>query len=822
MPRTARVGPPGTHSADPLGASFIASWSADQLVALIRSRPDLGTPPPKSLVALGERAVSPHSTALAHRRLDRAAQQLLEVMALVPPPVTAEQAAALLARGTEPEHLERPLALLEESALLLRSAAGWSLNPGLDGTLRRNGIGPPAAALLAGRTAADLAAVCKRLGIAAGKSKDATLGAIAACIAQPEEIRRLLRKAPAGVAQLAEEVARGANLRGAGPWGLTDKTPAGWLYGRGLLGSLDWFLLAMPGEASLAVRGGAVFASFSPDPPDIGLRPAEPAALASAGTEAALAAAEGVATMLDSLAEQPAKLLKDGGIGVRELRRLAKAAGCPERDAARLLDIAVAAGLAWIDVGLDAALPTAAFDGWAASDPPARWGALVAGWYGADYHPSLAGAIGYNDRPIPPLLPRGCEDSAADRRRAALAALAAVPEGYAADAAALSERSRWASPDLWDGGPASPSLLCTWVIEECELLGLSVGGALTEPGRLVASGDLSGAANLLASLSPAITSEIVLQADHTAIAAGTLASEVALELDLLADVESKGAATVYRFSEPSLRRAFDAGRTAEGISGFLARHAPRGVPQSLAYLVGDVGRRHGVARVGSAQCYLRCDEASLLAEMVNARAVKGLALRQLAPTVAITDREPSVVVATLRSAGYLPAAEDAGGGLVVTRPSPRRAPVRGLRRPDANTSSTPLPPGGIEALVEGLRRTSPFSPPAPSKAATPKPRLHAVPPPSELFDDAEVRPSAIVRDRASVMGLFDEAFVEDWVVRVSYTNGKGATSQLNVIVVDVDDDDVVVQAFPRLDRRVLRIDRVEWARMLTEAEEEAL
>ena len=99
---------------------------------------------------------------------------------------------------------------------------------------------------------------------------------------------------------------------------------------------------------------------------------------------------------------------------------------------------------------------------------------------------------------------------------------------------------------------------------------------------------------------------------------GEPATAIRTELDLLGDVESKGAATVYRISEGSVRRAFDAGRTAEDILAFLARHATRGVPQPLTYLVTDIGRRFGNVRVGSAISYLRSDDPALLAEVLQA------------------------------------------------------------------------------------------------------------------------------------------------------------------------------------------------------------
>ena len=45
-------------------------------------------------------------------------------------------------------------------------------------------------------------------------------------------------------------------------------------------------------------------------------------------------------------------------------------------------------------------------------------------------------------------------------------------------------------------------------------------------------------------------------------------------LGVLADVESKGGATVYRFTPESVRRALDAGRSASDLHAFLDRALP--------------------------------------------------------------------------------------------------------------------------------------------------------------------------------------------------------------------------------------------------------
>ena len=104
-------------------------------------------------------------------------------------------------------------------------------------------------------------------------------------------------------------------------------------------------------------------------------------------------------------------------------------------------------------------------------------------------------------------------------------------------------------------------------------------------------------------------------------------------LGVLADVESKGGATVYRFTPGSVRRALDAGRPPSDLHAFLATHSRTPVPQPLSYLVDDVARRHGHLRVGAASAYVRCDDDALLAEILADKRSAALRLRRLAPTV---------------------------------------------------------------------------------------------------------------------------------------------------------------------------------------------
>ncbi|MFI2368268.1 helicase-associated domain-containing protein [Streptomyces sp. NPDC018833] len=193
------------------------------------------------------------------------------------------------------------------------------------------------------------------------------------------------------------------------------------------------------------------------------------------------------------------------------------------------------------------------------------------------------------------------------------------------------------------------------------------------------------AVSLLAPLLPAPLDHVLLQADLTAVAPGPLERPLAETLAVLADVESKGGATVYRFTPASVRRALDAGRAAADLHAFLATHSRTPVPQPLTYLIDDVARRHGHLRVGAASAYLRCDDDALLGEILADRRSQNLGLRRLAPTVLAAQADPAALLEGLRTMGYAPAAESAEGDVLITRAHARRTPPR--------TPPAPVPEG---------------------------------------------------------------------------------------------------------------------------------
>ncbi|MGH9276659.1 MAG: hypothetical protein ACRD12_00900, partial [Acidimicrobiales bacterium] len=108
-------------------------------------------------------------------------------------------------------------------------------------------------------------------------------------------------------------------------------------------------------------------------------------------------------------------------------------------------------------------------------------------------------------------------------------------------------------------------------------------------------------------------------------------------------------------------------------------------------------------------------------------------------------------------------------------------------------------------------RPAPFPAPAPAQCQ-----------PLPSYDDDADRPSSIARTAAAVRDLLEEAYLHEWGVRLSYVNSKGADSQMTVLVGHVSPRKVVVETVPSYRNQTLNLQRVQWARVLTEAEEDQL
>ncbi|GAB2812414.1 helicase-associated domain-containing protein [Streptomyces chlorus] len=283
----------------------------------------------------------------------------------------------------------------------------------------------------------------------------------------------------------------------------------------------------------------------------------------------------------------------------------------------------------------------------------------------------------------------------------------------------------------------------------------------------------AAAARLLAPQLPEPLDHVLLQADLTAVAPGPLQRPLADMLGVLADVESKGGATVYRFTPGSVRRALDAGRAAADLHSFLAAHSRTPVPQPLTYLIDDVARRHGHLRVGAASAYVRCDDDAVLNEILADKRAAELGLRRLAPTVLAAQTDPAGLLEGLRRMGFAPAAESAEGDVLITRADARRTPPRAA--PEPVPEGPPVPDDTLLTAAIRAVRAGDLASTAPRKAKAGE------------ADGAGAGSGELPRTgSAETLATLQAAVLTGETLWIGYVNAEGAASQRVIAPVRVE------------------------------------
>ena len=741
---------------------------------LLRERPDLAVPRPVGIGGLAVRAAQRASVQRVVDRLDSPSLQVVEVLAALPEPVAPAEVSRCWGHDAGPVLCRlRLLGLVWGGARSLRlvRAGRDLLGP------HPAGLGPPVAEVLGRRSPQRLAELLEDLGLAVTADPEVALQRLAGYLGSAEVLGELLHDAPAAARAALDRLTWGPPV---GSLPEADRavragaatSPVEWLLARGLLGVADAAHVVLPREVGMALRGGKVHRR-----PDLAPPEAVPARV-PADRVAATAAAEAaeavrlVAALGELWAAQPPPVLRSGGLGVRDLRRTAAGLGVDETTGALLVEVAYAAGLLAQDGEVGPSwMPTPAFDGWLAGSTAHRWSVLASAWLAMSRVPGLVGSRDLRDTPRPALGPDLDRVMAAPLRRSVLADLAAGSDrdgkgsdrdGQGSDQVGLAV----ADPDLlaarldWSAPRQASRLrqdMVAWTLREAGRLGVLGSGALAPAGRaLLYAGPGEAAAKLQPAL-PVTVDHVLLQADLTAVAPGQLEPGLAREMELVAEVESRGAATVYRFTPASVRRALDAGRTGEELIAFLTGHSRTEPPQPLAYLLRDTARRHGRLRVGATSAYLRADDEALIGELVADRRLAGLRLRRLAPTVLVSPAPPETVLELLRDSGRAPAAEGADGDLMVHRAPARRTPPTSSPRPLPASPWGAVDDAGLDAVVRLLRAAD-----ADDVAATGGP---------------VGRPTLVPLDPPAALALLRGAISNRSAVWIGYADTSGASHQ---------------------------------------------
>lgn len=301
---------------------------------------------------------------------------------------------------------------------------------------------------------------------------------------------------------------------------------------------------------ALALRGPGWHAPFEPIPPIARLHTVTTTEVEREAAAAVMAFAAHAASVLSVCAAKPPARLKSGGVGVRELVRVGKAAQCDETVLRIVLETACAAGLLARDGDL---VPvTDAYDAWAELEPGERIPLLLQTWRTLPLTPAQARDA--DGKSLPALAGAPPCDGCLQARHGLLTTAANLPDGRGVRQAPqdLGPLVAWHRP-LADQLPQDETPFST-VVREAELLGVLARGALSSIGAALLADDadelLAGARRLL----PAATETALIGADLTAVATGTPSVRLTTLLDSTAEREAGGTASVWRASRATTLR----------------------------------------------------------------------------------------------------------------------------------------------------------------------------------------------------------------------------------------------------------------------------
>ena len=607
----------------PSFAQELRERSDEDLALLFSARPDLITPVPADMTALSTRATSAPSLLRAIESLNQWQLQVLEVCAALADPFTKKEVVEL----SDPA-AELVVKQLHKIALIYRDGNGYRMPRAVRDILGNEpaGLGPQSAS--------------------------------------PVDLK-VIKKAPEAALQVLQKLTWGPPRGQVGDIRKKD-TPIDWLLKNNLLIPIDTSTVALSREVGIFLRGNKVHQELAITQPKLEGPQVKSADIERASLASISNTLRWVQELMNYWSEETPTALQSGGLGVRDLKKASEHLGVDESCTAFIAELSYLAGLLCVEAD-GRILPSTNFDLWQNKEPEEQWRELVELWKVTS---RVAGLVGRNEsRNITALSTELDRSNAALIRGLVLDLLLDNP-GIAPTLKSAQQAILWRYPHR--RGISITAELVEWTLREAEWLGITGGNAISIYGaKFIKEEEKLGINAAL----PKPVDHILVQADNTAIAPGPLTIEVARMLSTFADIESRGGATVYRFSESSIRRGLDHGHSGEEIKAFLSKTSKTPIPQPLEYLIADVAKKHGKLRVGYASTYVRCEDEATISAILNDKKLEHLTFRQIAPQVLISDTESDEAMDELRRAGYFPSGENSKGS-VVNLPIQKRSKAR--------------------------------------------------------------------------------------------------------------------------------------------------
>lgn len=519
-----------------------------------------------------------------------------------------------------------------------------------------------------------------------------------------------------------------------------------------------------------------------------------------AGAAQAIQLIQDLGHLIEDLGRNPIVPLSSGGIGTREVNKVARRRGEPAETTLHLLTWLAHANL----IGRGRATPTPAGqparDYWAPTElaldfleasPATAWAILLVGWAGSAYAPWFV--VEPDVRPFE----AGTASHAARGLRRTFPSLFADLDSLGNDAP--TPQPAEIQRELWRvrPGEAWRTTHTAWnaVWEEAKEVGVLASlrrdtvptramGALhdvlsdrTNP----AANPVADLADALAEILPAPVEQLIVQADHTIMAPGLLRPADQAMLAKFSDQESGGMASVWRMSKESVERALRAGLGAAEIEEFLEDRALGGaenVPQALRYMLHDAERSLSQATAGVAQMYLSVTEPEALDRILALPDIDGLRLRKIAPTVAVSAAQLSFVTDRLEAMGVQLRLE--GGQAHADAPVLSRVatPTReGLRASLRSAPQMGADEGAgadsqvIASAIEGFRRSHNNADRADASTTGTGAGQHGN--------------TRVVHTAEEMMAAISRAYSAGTIVRISYVNneGKQTSDQVSIVMI---------------------------------------